>query len=78
MAETVAEVMQSVWIAVFGAGLEPATDNEELWAAPDAVTACVQISGAFNGVVSARFSRELARQVTAALFEVPADAASDD
>jgi chemotaxis protein CheX len=76
MVETIAEVVKSVWLAVFGAGLEQAEGNEELWSAENPVTACVQISGAWEGVVSARFSGQLAREVTAAMFDMPADATS--
>jgi len=59
---------------VFGAGLERAQGNDELWSAEDAVTASVQISGDWEGVISARFSGELARYVAGAMFDIPLDA----
>ena len=78
MVETIAEVVESVWLSVFGVGLERSEGNEEPCSAEDAVTACVQISGAWDGVVSARFSGALAHHVAGFMFDMPAEATSSD
>ncbi|MFO0569037.1 MAG: chemotaxis protein CheX [Polyangiaceae bacterium] len=74
-ASEVVEVTQMVWTSVLGeeVALDPVTDD--FFDAP-LFTGCVTVSGAWEGAVTVGCSAELAKQVTAAMFELAPDAAS--
>ena len=69
-AHDLGRLTETTWQTVFGQDL---TQDSEVGSAPDSdnVAAAVDIGGAWSGRLMITFPHELARQVTAEMFDVP-------
>jgi chemotaxis protein CheX len=63
MHETVEEVVKFIWDAVLGEPIEVEDDDGGATSSQRSLMACVQVSGAWNGFVAAKFAPQAARQI---------------
>ena len=75
LCESLVEIVRNVWESVLAVALYPSETVEQI---PHGITACVQISGAWAGVVCAQFSPSLAKSSAAAMLGADADELSND
>lgn len=71
-------IVKEIWAAVLGLSLQQAATDRAHPPGESIVTGAVQITGAWNGVVTIECSRALARLAAAAMFGAAADELSDD
>jgi chemotaxis protein CheX len=73
------DITQSVWGTLFDTPLDArAPDDASLSGAKRTITACVQITGPQDSVVTVTCATELGRKIAARFFDIPKDDASLD
>ncbi|HEX2870891.1 MAG TPA: chemotaxis protein CheX [Polyangiaceae bacterium] len=70
--EELTEIAKVIWESIVGLPLEPSESGQQA-AAADLVTVRVNVSGAWNGSVSATFSRNLGSMIASAMLQLDAE-----
>lgn len=79
MTETVTEIVSSIWQSLLGLDVTPGEVPSREPDGVDELTACIQISGAWSGVVMASFSAALSQKVASVMLDLDeAEATADD
>lgn len=73
--EELTEIATVIWESIVGLPLEPSPGGEHSNPA-DSLIVRVNVSGAWNGSVSARFSRSLGSKIAATMFQISVEEVS--
>jgi len=76
--ENIQQVTPNIFSTILDLDVQPNTGALELEAGAKYVTASVQISGSWNGIVTLSIPETLARKTAALMFEVAPDEATDE
>lgn len=76
--ENILQVTPNIFSTILDLEVEPSSGALELEAGAKYVTASVQISGSWNGIVTLSIPETLARKTAALMFEVAPDEATDE
>ncbi len=79
MSETVTEIVSSIWQSVLGLEVTPGEAPSRELDRADQLTACIQISGAWSGVVMASFPAVLSHKIASVMLDLnEAEATTED
>jgi chemotaxis protein CheX len=78
MQENVTDIVRNIWQSVLGLDVEANEGATGDPRHPDALMACIQISGAWSGIVAASVSEALSRKLAAAMLAMELNETSPD
>jgi chemotaxis protein CheX len=77
LAETdIAQIVAGIWDSVLGMEIQPVSEGDSLPQSDPMLSACIQITGAWDGAVLLRCPTEVAQRVAAVMFDLEADSIS--
>ncbi len=76
--DEIVQIVQSIWMSILGLGIvaDGTSGMEERLSGKRTLTACVHLTGAFEGATLVFCTARLARRMSSVMFETPAEALS--